>query len=322
MRITKSYYLFILLFLVFGSLLQINGCGKSLVRTDNNTDEDLIPDSIVVYKPLFKFNLPVELEETSGLIFFNKAFYSHNDSDSESILYRFDTLNGVINQRVSLLNGINTDWEDLAQDDDYIYIGDFGNNEGNRKNLKVYKLLKSLISANGNIEASVESIEFSYEDQIDFSPAYNNNDFDCEAMIAYGDNLYLFSKNWKNQKCCIYSLTKIAGLQQAKLISEFDANCLISGASINSDATEIALIGYVKNSWIPVMWLLKDFSNGQFLSGTKLRFELLTVLGSQLEGIAFTDDNKLFISTEKTNLMNQGVFQLQKSRKDALQNNN
>ncbi len=317
MRIPKLYYILVLLAIVLVSLIQINGCRK-LEAAD---DDQSAADNSLVYTPIHKFYLPAELDETSGLIYFNHGLYSHNDSDGGAVLYRFDTLTGAINQQISLTAGLNLDWEDLAQDENYVYVGDFGNNAGNRTNLKIYKFSKSLFPENGDISITPESIKFSYEDQEDFTEAFMNNDYDCEAMIAHGDNLYLFSKNWLNQKTRLYSLPKTAGTYQAQLISEFDANCLITGATINTEGTEIALIGYIKDSWIPVMWLLKDFNDAAFFSGEQLRFEFPSILSSQTEGIAFTEDDKLFISGERTNVSDQRVFRLLKSRVEAINNN-
>jgi hypothetical protein len=303
--------------------MQIQGYAKSVVPTDKNQNNDTsVQDSLLTYIPIQKFFLPVELEETSGLIYFNEGLYSHNDSGGEATLYRFDTLNGEINQRITITNAVNIDWEDLAQDESFVYVGDFGNNAGNRKDLTIYKLQKTLFPKNGDTSLTAEKIQFSFEDQNDFSEAFRNNDFDCEAMIAFGDNLYVFSKNWITQKCRIYSMPKIKGTHVAHLLGEFNANCLITGATINSDGSELALVGYVKDVWVPVMWLFKDFENGNFLDGTKLRFAFPLILSSQIEGIAFTTDNKLFISGEKTSVSNQRVFRLKKSGKTTTNNNN
>ena len=38
----------------------------------------------------------------------------------------------------------NTDWEEISQDKDFIYIGDIGNNSGNRDDLKIYRAGKKL----------------------------------------------------------------------------------------------------------------------------------------------------------------------------------
>ena len=79
-----------------------------------------------------KHELPAEVIETSGLLFLNGKLITHNDSGDDSNLYEIDTITGNITRTVSVSNATNIDWEDIAQDDTYIYIGDFGNNNGTR----------------------------------------------------------------------------------------------------------------------------------------------------------------------------------------------
>lgn len=90
-----------------------------------------------------KFELPNEIEETSGLLFFNGKLITHNDSGDGPNLYEIDTLSGAISRVITITNATHIDWEDISQDDTYIYIADIGNNNGNREDLKIYKVLKS-----------------------------------------------------------------------------------------------------------------------------------------------------------------------------------
>ena len=87
--------------------------------------------------------LPAMLSESSGAVFFNGRFISHNDSGNENKLYELDTATGLILRTVHIQNAVNSDWEDLAQDATSLYIGDIGNNRGNRTDLKIYKIAKA-----------------------------------------------------------------------------------------------------------------------------------------------------------------------------------
>ena len=86
--------------------------------------------------------LPDTVSETSGLIFHNGKLITHNDSGGRPELYEIDTTSLEITRTVTIENIENIDWEDIAQDDTHIYIGDFGNNGGDRTDLKIYKCLK------------------------------------------------------------------------------------------------------------------------------------------------------------------------------------
>jgi hypothetical protein len=124
-------------------------------------------------EPLASLSLDGILSETSGLIFWENQFWTHNDN-SDTNIYALDTLYGRIVQSYPLSRITNTDWEEISQDEDYIYIGDIGNNSGNRDDLKIYRAGKNSILNNS---AVFDSVCFTYSDQTDFTPNDNNNDF-------------------------------------------------------------------------------------------------------------------------------------------------
>ena len=47
---------------------------------------------------------------------------------------------GEIIKKRNIINSKNKDWEDITKDNKFLYIGDFGNNLNNRKDLKIYKV--------------------------------------------------------------------------------------------------------------------------------------------------------------------------------------
>lgn len=260
-----------------------------------------VPLSVVVNA------LPQAVNETSGLIYWNGGLWTHNDSGNPPELYKLDTLSGQILQTIIVSGVQNIDWEDIAQDETHIYIGDFGNNAGNRTDLKVLKIPKTDIPASGNASVEPETINFSYGDQNSFVSANRNNDFDCESMITYGDSLYLFTKNWVNQQTRLYGLSKIPGNYEIFPNDNLIADGLITGADIQ-DGGEIVLIGY--KNYNPFMWLLFDFQGSDFFGGNKRRINFTGVLGIQSEGIGYTFGSNVFISSEKTVVNPAKLFKL------------
>ncbi len=131
--------------------------------------------------PILNLNIASDLAETSGIILWQNQIWTHNDNADINI-YSLDTLKGNIIQPYPLTGSLNKDWEEISQDDDYLYIGDFGNNlNGNRTDLKILRVSKTSILSNSPV---IETINFSYSDQIDFSPTgSNNSDFDCEGFL-------------------------------------------------------------------------------------------------------------------------------------------
>jgi hypothetical protein len=141
-------------------------------------------------------SLPDELIENSGLAYYgNGILYFINDGGNPVSIYHYDTATQQLTER-PVGNASNQDWEDLAQDGDgNLYIGDFGNNNNSRQNLRIYKLPNPEENAD---TLQPDTISFSYENQTAFPPTSDNLNFDCEAMVWYNDSLYLFSKNRTN----------------------------------------------------------------------------------------------------------------------------
>lgn len=240
-------------------------------------------------------NLPAEVEETSGLVIYNNTLFTHNDN-SDVNLYALDSITGGILQTLSITGSVNQDWEELAQDNDYFYIGDFGNNvSGNRANLHILKINKqALLSGN----AEVGQINFTYSNQTDFSPQNNNaTDFDCEAMVISQDSIYLFTKQWVSKKTSVYALPKASGTYTAQLKATHDVNGLITGATWLEDKKLIVLSGY-SSLVSPFLYLLYDFKEHNFFSGNKRKVSMSGAFFHQVEGIATANGTDYFVTNE------------------------
>ncbi len=247
------------------------------------------------------------IEETSGLILWNNSLFTMND-DTDTHIYELNT-KGEFIKKYKLKGVTNVDWEEISQDEDFIYIGDFGNNAaGNRKDLKIYKILKGSLSSDN---PQIETINFSYSNQTDFS-VQRKTDFDCEAMIVTSENIFLFTKQWTTQATCVYILPKVSGNHQAKLIHTFDVKGLITGATYVKNKNLIALTGY-NTIGETFMYILNDFKNNDFFSGKIRKFVLGKLL--QTEGIASDDGINFYVSNETFNNTHSAIrfYNLKKS---------
>jgi len=261
-----------------------------------------------IYHLDFKYLLSDVVEETSGLIFWNDILWTINDSGNDPILFSIDTTTGIILQQIMVSNAQNIDWESLAQDDDYIYIGDFGNNSGARDDLGIYKVKKNDIPNSGDASVTSTHITFSYADFKEIPEKRKYNNFDCEAFICAGDSLYLFSKNWGNEKTKLYRLPKDEGDYTAELLKEYDVSGLVCGADYNRESKEITLVGYTNNNYVPFLWLLFDYYDNNFFSGNKRRIDLLNIQATQTEAIAYADGKSGFITSEGSVIFTQSAY--------------
>ncbi len=246
--------------------------------------------------------LPNILAECSGVELIDSGLWVHNDSGNEANIYRIDSLNGEVLQPTIIANATNQDWEDFAESEDYLFIGDFGNNPGNRTDLKIYRINKNDLS---NDMINAEVIEFEYSDQIDFSENNNNHNFDCEAFLFYNDQLHLFTKNWADHQTKHYTLSAEPGVYVAQLKDTLNVGGLITGADISENNNEVVLLGYTELGF-NFMWLLFDFNTDNFFSGNKRNISLGTGLSnSQTEGITFRENGFGYIVSEEFIVNNQ-----------------
>lgn len=250
----------------------------------------------IIYSPeLISNQLSPKVNEQSGMVWHKDLFWVINDSDCLPELLAYN-MQGKLQNIIHISNAKNIDWEDLAEDENYIYIGDFGNNKGKRKDLRVLRVLKS--DMNKQTELSVDFINFAWADQQNFTKRNMKHDFDCEAFFAYGDSLYFFTKNWANKKTRLYSISKLPGDYKLKPIAEFDTNFMVTGADMTPDGKTVALVGY--KNYRTYMMLFTNIEGDNFFAANALRLDLESLGSAQTEGVVFTDKNELFINTEET----------------------
>ena len=248
--------------------------------------------------PVLRTTLPVTvLAESSGLAWSDGKLWSHNDSGNPATFFSIDTTDGHVLQTVYVDNHPNVDWEDIAADNDYIYIGDFGNNTGDRTDLKVLKIAKASIGNDSAVHVNAQTISFSYTDQTSFTPTQLNN-FDCEALISIGDSLYIFTKDRLDNKTRVYKMPKVPGTYALSPYTNYNVNGLITAASYNATTHEIVLLGYTLLKTNSFLWFLNDYNGDMFFSGNKRRIEIGNNTEWQTEGIAFISPDRFFISNE------------------------
>lgn len=277
---------------------QVQGCTDPL--SNNYNPMAVVNDGSCVYSsasvsPTSTVVLPAEVVETSGLIKWRHRLITHNDSN-DIRLYSLDSITGAVTQSLPIAGASNKDWEDIAQDEQYIYIGDFGNNAtGNRTNLRIIRVEKASVETGVPV---IENISFSYSDQTDFTPKRGNTtDFDCEAMVVSRDSIYLFTKQWTGKKTNLYALPKIPGTHVAQLRDTYNVGGLVTGADYIEDKRIVVLLGY-SGTVQPFLYLLYDFTGHDFFNANKRKVGL-SLSFYQAEGIASSNGLDYFITNEK-----------------------
>jgi hypothetical protein len=263
-----------------------------------DTDEGCIYNE-VSRTPTLLTDLVKKVKETSGLALFDGDLFTHNDRGNENKIYHINKESGEVMASITIENTTNEDWEELAQSESHLFIGDMGNNDGDRRNLRIFIVQKSaFLQGTGDRSVPISGvIEFSYPEQTVFFERRHN--FDCEAMFFLNDQLYLFTKHRADDRTNLYRLPATTGVYDAEMIASFPAGGRITGADISPNGRKVILCGHIKSA-DAFLWELTDFSGDNFFSGKKKRISLGSFPSiGQVEAVVFKDDSTLYITSEK-----------------------
>ncbi len=227
------------------------------------------------------------MNETSGLELINGNFLTLNDSGDEPALYAFDS-KGKNLTKILIKGALNRDWESLAKDDKYIYIGDFGNNKGNRKDLKIY-----LIDFEFKL---IDSIYFNYNNQSKFKKKKKNK-FDAEALVSFDDSLLIFSKNRKNLTTEVYPLSKNPGFHSVQPKYSFDVDALVTGGDYNSKLDLLALVGYSYSIKKQYLFLFENFRYKTDKDSIYTKY-IIPIKNAQIEAIKIINRKSFWLTSE------------------------
>jgi hypothetical protein len=277
----KRFLFFTILFFLF--------CSCNLFSRKKNAGESF------VYPESYLAMLDSGIRENSGIIYWNNFIWTFNDSGGKNELYALDPKTGMITMTIVLSNASNTDWEDIAQNDEYIFIAETGNNAGTRTDLHILRIKKAAITNEPLQEVEAEQIFFNFADQSDFNPLFRQNPYDCEALFEWNDSLYVFTKDWVTFKTKAYVMPNVPGNYHLLPIDSFDVKGLITGVDINASG-DIAMVGY--QDFQSFVWMFE--MKGQNIFHNPRWIDLGMLENAQTEGICFIPSGELLISCEQT----------------------
>ncbi|MCE1202296.1 MAG: hypothetical protein LWX09_09400 [Bacteroidia bacterium] len=266
-----------------------------------------------IHQPDFIYELPYEARESSGLVFHDSLLWTHNDSKHKAELYALSPIDGRLIKTIKVSNAVNIDWEEIAKDDQYMYVGDVGNNAGQRRLFQIYRIPLDALMGEGDANVAADTIMFTYPDQ-PTKLKYLNHNHDCEAFVVSGDSIYLFSKNWADGQCKLYRIPAQKGLWVAEAVNKFDSRGLITGADYQPETGQLMLVGYTKGTWMPFLWILHDFEGNNFFSGNKRRINLKRLITTQIEAVVFIRPGEAIITSERSKTAAARAFSINTSR--------
>ena len=237
------------------------------------------------------------LRESSGLTNLDGRLFSFNDSGNTSEIFEIKPGSSFIEK--TFQTGLtNIDWEAITNDGENFYIGEFGNNLGIRKDLKVYQVP---FRNDSLIIDSIKIIPFHYPEQIDFTPKNISNNFDAEAMVFLDGNIHLFTKEWVTNTVSHYLIDKnLTENQPAQKLESFDTGFVVTDASVFDN--RLYVVGYTKKASVFLMIFEKDENGNLFFNKPLKKFALGRAFNiGQIEGITATEKG-IYISGERFNI--------------------
>ncbi|MFD2099800.1 hypothetical protein [Flagellimonas iocasae] len=241
-------------------------------------------------------DFPSKLNEVSGVAIGDETIWVIQDSGNQDKIYKINQ-KGNVTKSLKIDHAKNEDWEDLAMDKaGNLYIGDFGNNNNDRKNLTIYRVSSSQLKKK---EPNAEKIEFRYPEQTEFPPKKDSLLFDTEGFFHWEGHLYIFTKNRTRPytgETLIYRVPDVEGEYDAELLGSIvlcqsQNHCSVTGADISADGKTIALLGY------GLIFLVKDFELPNFDSASIQIIDFNSE--TQTESIGFLDEKTLLIADER-----------------------
>lgn len=251
-----------------------------------------------------QYTLDSAINETSGLLFLDGNIWTFNDSDGEAALFVLDGENGSVIRKTIIRNARNVDWEDITEDGTHIFVADVGNNYATRDTLAIYRIPRdSLFSQDVMFDGM---ITLSFEGEVKRIKS-GLSSHDCEALVAFGDSLYLFSKDWVGKTTSVYVLPKIPGHYSLSPVAIYQADFLVTGADIFPAKRQVSLVGY--RNFLPVVLSYEFEDSPAVIScGGKARIYPMKA-GRQVEGICYDSEGSLWISSEHS-LKKQTLFRV------------
>lgn len=241
------------------------------------------------------------VDEPSGMVVspsHEGVYWVHGDSGTPAALFSVAS-DGKVTGRLDVEGAQNIDWEDLTLDDEgHLWIGDIGNNNSARDDLRLYRVSEPS-SVDASMSAAVEvEIPFVYPDQ---EPNVRN--WDAESLVFAKGSLYLLTKHREDTRTVLYRVPSLEGSSQPlelERIAEMDVGGaersyggMTTAADVSPDGKHLAILTYHS------LFVLSIPSEGANLFGeTVAVIDFNQAATAQCEALTWIDNETIRFSNE------------------------
>ena len=241
------------------------------------------------------------LEETSSLLYLDGRLLTINDASGDKNIYEIDQTTGGISRSVNLFKANNVDWESLAHDNDHIYVCDTGDDEGERDELKIYRVTKENYLNYDVIVSEVTKFTYPFLNGFDHG-------FNCEASVVIDDRIYLFTKAYNGEPTRVFSVPTEIGNYVAEFVQEIALAPRVTDASV-MDNGQILVSQIDDNNNLTISRL--DWDGQQFNISDQQSPTVPADFSGQIEGICPLDNGNFYLTREKSWLGLSGLFKFE-----------
>jgi hypothetical protein len=247
------------------------------------------------------WRLPAQVPESSALVHLGgDTLVTLNDSGNGAELFLLAPNGKALRVTpVPVPGATNHDWEAMTVQGDYLWIGDIGNNANQRTNLALYRISVNELKNCSITQAKRFPVE--YPDQTAYPPPPHQKMYDAEALVAIGENLYIFTKNRTKPFTGSFHVYQLSAHTDSTLtVAQMPSGKLKAGtpnfrfritdAALSPDGRLLLLLAPDRIWFFAVHNGQPDFSKPIKIK----RF----VKKSVREAISFTSDNDIAITSE------------------------
>ncbi len=251
-----------------------------------------------------------EITESSGIAASQcqpDVFWTHNDSGDDAYIFAINLKGDHLG--TWLVSGArNRDWEDIAAYKDssgtcYLYIGDIGNNKGERSEQRVYRIKEPSVSTDSKTMSKKNPGQTEASEALVFK--YPETPYDAETLMAQPESgdIYVLTKRIDGP-AIVFKIKPLFGgsaAVTAERIGEVSLpavpNGLLTGGAISQDARHVVVCDY------SAAYVL-DLGTAANFDDIWKQAPVAVDLGDRRQGeaVAFSADGRSIIATsEKKN---------------------
>jgi len=177
-----------------------------------------------------------DITESSGLVASRKfpgVFWTHNDHGESPRLFAMSR-NGFSAGKFHVTGATISDWEDISTDDSgNLYIADIGDNDENRDQIQVYRIVEPNPHGSGSVRVD-RTWRLKYKDKA----------HDAETLFIQGGYGWIVNKHVKNGGVGLYRfpLASTARTTTLEYLGLLRVAADVSGGTISRDGSSLGLV--------------------------------------------------------------------------------